>query len=117
LLEHDVEAKNGETHIVLHVVWLEGAVVVRHGGGSRDERLYDNALHITSELLMVFASALELVPEPLDVPFVAFAHLRLVIRALILLEVGRVLVDGLVSEMHAQVLDVVLFRRFLLLSG
>lgn len=78
LLEHYVEAEDGEAHVVFDVVGLAGALHVRHGGGGRDQGLDDDGFDIPFELLLVFIFAFEVVPEPLQMSLVPLAHLSVV---------------------------------------
>lgn len=106
MVDHYVYAHDLEADGVLEVIGLAGAILVREGGLSRDGGLHGDVFDLVHhdfcrKILLVLLHVLQ---DRRKTPLVALV----VIFALTLDKVSRRLVDRIVSQMHIQIVKVVL---------
>ena len=113
-VHHEVKAEDLEAHVVGQVVGLGTAVLVLQVWLSTHQGLDDDVLNVRPVLVRLEAQGLESLEELGQRLLVAVAE---VVQGLIVHVLGTVLVDGVVGEMHAQVVHVLLVRELVLLGG
>lgn len=107
--EH-IEAEYFEAHVVVHVIGLTRLVHVRQVGLRTDQRLDAQVLNGSFEALDILSFFFEVCPQPLHVPFGSSVHH---VYSCVFLEATGVFVDGLVGQVHGQVVHVVTIGHFI----
>ena len=112
MVEHDVEAKHFEAHVVCEVLGVDGGDGGAESGVAGDDGLDNNVVDVLLEQLDVLALAGDMLEDGSQRPLVPHVH---VLHALVEYEFGAVLIDGVVGQVHKLVLQVLAPRRAVLL--
>jgi len=113
-VQQDVEPQDLEADVVFGVIGLQRLLDVRKGRLQTGQRLHYDELHFVQQLLRAPAVLVHLLPQPRQMPLVAFVH---VFYRQVLLLPGSFLVDGLVRQVHGEVVQIGFVGRTLRIGG
>ena len=116
MIKHDVEAENLEALTVLNVVWLARAEQMMHMRLRQTHRLHNDLIDLIEDPVLGHEAVVARYLLEDKLVGALTPHI-ISILVLVLHEVARLLIDGVVGQMHAQVVQVGGGRALVLNSG
>lgn len=113
-VDHDIDAQDVEAHVAILIIGLGELVLMAHQRLPKHYRLDEDVIDSFLEALHIETVFTDILQHRAHRPFVARRH---VLSALVEYEVRVLLIDGVVREVHAHFLEVILIRLDVGLGG